>query len=47
MRPDRDAILKELDDRAARRDEVRRVLTGKWPVNVVNRDVKGKNRAGL
>ena len=27
--------------------EVRRVLTGEWPVNVVNRDVKGKNRAGL
>jgi D-3-phosphoglycerate dehydrogenase len=28
-------------------NEVRRVLTGEWPVNVVNRDVKGKNRAGL
>jgi D-3-phosphoglycerate dehydrogenase len=27
--------------------EVRRVLTGEWPVNVVNRDVKGRNRAGL
>jgi D-3-phosphoglycerate dehydrogenase len=27
--------------------EVRRVLTGQWPVNVVNREVKGKNRAGL
>ena len=27
--------------------EVRRVLKGEWPVNVVNRDVKGKNRAGL
>jgi len=27
--------------------EVRRVLTGEWPVNVVNRNVKGKNRAGL
>jgi D-3-phosphoglycerate dehydrogenase len=27
--------------------EVRRVLSGEWPVNVVNRDVKGKNRAGL
>jgi D-3-phosphoglycerate dehydrogenase / 2-oxoglutarate reductase len=27
--------------------EVRRVLTGEWPVNVVNRDVKGKNRARL
>jgi D-3-phosphoglycerate dehydrogenase len=27
--------------------EVRRVLTGQWPVNVVNRAVKGKNRAGL
>jgi D-3-phosphoglycerate dehydrogenase / 2-oxoglutarate reductase len=27
--------------------EVRRVLAGEWPVNVVNRDVKGKNRAGL
>jgi D-3-phosphoglycerate dehydrogenase len=28
-------------------NEVRRVLTGEWPVNVVNRGVKGKNRAGL
>jgi D-3-phosphoglycerate dehydrogenase len=27
--------------------DVRRVLTGEWPVNVVNRSVKGKNRAGL
>jgi len=27
--------------------EVRRVLTGEWPVNVVNRDVRGKNRAGI
>jgi D-3-phosphoglycerate dehydrogenase len=27
--------------------EVRRVLTGEWPVNVVNPAVKGKNRAGL
>jgi D-3-phosphoglycerate dehydrogenase / 2-oxoglutarate reductase len=27
--------------------EVRRVLAGEWPVNVVNRDVKGRNRAGL
>lgn len=27
--------------------EVRRVLTGEWPVNVVNRAVKGSNRAGL
>jgi D-3-phosphoglycerate dehydrogenase len=27
--------------------EVRRVLTGEWPVNVVNRAVKEKNRAGL
>ncbi len=27
--------------------EVRRVLTGEWPVNVVNRDVRGRNRAGL
>ena len=27
--------------------EVRRVLTGVWPVNVVNRAVQGKNRAGL
>jgi D-3-phosphoglycerate dehydrogenase len=28
-------------------NEVRRVLTGQWPVNVVNRAVRGKNRAGL
>ena len=28
-------------------NEVRRVLSGEWPINVVNRDVKGKNRAGL
>jgi D-3-phosphoglycerate dehydrogenase len=28
-------------------NEVRRVLSGEWPVNVVNRDVKGNNRAGL
>jgi D-3-phosphoglycerate dehydrogenase / 2-oxoglutarate reductase len=27
--------------------DVRRVLTGEWPVNVVNRAVKGKSRAGL
>jgi D-3-phosphoglycerate dehydrogenase / 2-oxoglutarate reductase len=27
--------------------EVRRVLMREWPVNVVNREVKGKNRAGL
>ncbi len=27
--------------------EVRRVLTGQWPVNVVDRAVKRKNRAGL
>jgi D-3-phosphoglycerate dehydrogenase / 2-oxoglutarate reductase len=27
--------------------EVRRVLSGEWPVNVVNRAVKGKTRAGL
>ncbi len=27
--------------------EVRRVLTGQWPVNVVNPQVKGRNRAGL
>jgi D-3-phosphoglycerate dehydrogenase len=27
--------------------EVRRVLTGEWPINVVNRAVKGKTRAGL
>jgi len=28
-------------------NEVRRVLLGEWPVNVVNPAVKGKNRAGL
>jgi D-3-phosphoglycerate dehydrogenase len=28
-------------------NEVRRVLSGEWPVNVVNKSVKGKNRAGL
>lgn len=28
-------------------NEVRRVLTGEWPVNVVNKAVKGRNRAGL
>ena len=28
-------------------DEVRRLLTGNWPVNVVNVDVKLRNRAGL
>ena len=27
--------------------EVRRVLTGEWPVNVVNPAVRGRNRAGL
>lgn len=27
--------------------EVRRVLNGRWPVNVVNSAVKGRNRAGL
>lgn len=27
--------------------EVRRVLTGEWPINVVNRAVRRKNRAGL
>ena len=27
--------------------EVRRVLKGEWPINVVNRDVQGRNRAGL
>src|SRR5919206_854913 len=26
-------------------NEVRRVLTGEWPINVVNRAVKGKTRA--
>jgi D-3-phosphoglycerate dehydrogenase len=28
-------------------NEVRRVLLGEWPVNVVNRAVKARNRAGL
>jgi D-3-phosphoglycerate dehydrogenase len=28
-------------------NEVRRVLAGEWPVNVVNKTVKGKSRAGL
>jgi len=28
-------------------NEVRRVLTGEWPVNVVNPAVKGRSRAGL
>jgi D-3-phosphoglycerate dehydrogenase len=28
-------------------NEVRRVLAGAWPVNVVNKAVKGKSRAGL
>jgi hypothetical protein len=27
--------------------EVRRALSGEWPVNVVNKAVKGKNRAKL
>jgi D-3-phosphoglycerate dehydrogenase len=27
--------------------EVRRVLSDEWPVNVVNRAVKGRNRAGF
>jgi len=27
--------------------EVRRVLDGEWPINVVNRAVQGRNRAGL
>jgi D-3-phosphoglycerate dehydrogenase len=27
--------------------EVRRVLSGQWPINVVNPAVKGRNRAGL
>ena len=27
--------------------DVRRLLRGEWPVNVVNREVKGRNRAGL
>lgn len=28
-------------------NEVKRVLSGEWPVNVVNKAVKGKSRAGL
>jgi len=28
-------------------NDVRRLLMGEWPVNVVNREVKGRNRAGL
>ena len=28
-------------------NEVKRVLRGEWPVNVVNREVRGRNRAGL
>ena len=28
-------------------NEVRRVLSGEWPLNVVNPAVRGKNRAGL
>ena len=28
-------------------NEIKRVLSGQWPVNVVNPAVKGKNRAGL
>ena len=28
-------------------NEVRRVLSGEWPINVVNKAVKGKSRAGL
>ena len=28
-------------------NEVRRVLEGRWPVNVVNKTVRGRNRAGL
>ncbi|MBI3128164.1 MAG: C-terminal binding protein [Candidatus Tectomicrobia bacterium] len=28
-------------------NEVKRVLTGQWPVNVVNKAVKGKSRAGI
>ena len=27
--------------------EVRRVLKGEWPINVVNKAVKSKNRAGI
>ena len=43
-------VQREGDGRACRPgapNEVRRVLSGEWPVNVVNRAVKGKNRAGL
>ena len=28
-------------------NEVRRALSGEWPVNVVNKAVKGKSRAGI
>ena len=28
-------------------NEVQRVLSGQWPVSVVNPAVRGKNRAGL
>ncbi|HEY0663392.1 MAG TPA: NAD(P)-dependent oxidoreductase, partial [Thiobacillaceae bacterium] len=28
-------------------NEVRRVLSGEWPINVVNKAVKGRSRAGL
>jgi D-3-phosphoglycerate dehydrogenase len=28
-------------------NEVRRVLSGEWPINVVNKSVKGKSRTGL
>jgi len=28
-------------------NEVRRVLSGEWPINVVNKAVRGKNRAGI
>jgi len=28
-------------------NDVRRLLMGEWPVNVVNREVRGRNRAGL
>ncbi len=43
-------VQREGDGRACRPgapNEVRRVLSGEWPVNVVNKAVKGKNRAGL
>ncbi|HSC96806.1 MAG TPA: C-terminal binding protein [Burkholderiales bacterium] len=36
-----------VDLQAGAPGEVRRVLTGEWPVNVVNKAVKGKSRAGL